>query len=316
MYLLKRDNFWSLKETTSLGSWMWRKLIKFRALAKSFCKVEIQNGQNTSFWFDDWSRMGRMMDVLGNRGCVDMGISRHMSVAEAWDRRRRRRHRTGVLNLMEEALDSTRQTRNSAQDVVLWRGKDDVYKPSFSTKDTWNHIRTTATTVTWHNGVWFPHATPKFSFCVWLAVHNRLSTGDRMLQWNNGALGTCVLCNNAIESRDHLFFSCVFCSEVWSAVAKNIFKANYSTDWHTILNLICGKWQNRTESFTARYAFQTVVSVIWRERNKRRHGESPNSASRLTNWIDKQIRNRFSAIRLIGDRRYDKGLQAWFDTRN
>lgn len=123
-----------------------------------------------------------MMDVLGNRGFVDMGISRHMSVAEAWDGRRRRRHRREVMNLMEEALDSKRQTRNSETDVVLWRGKCDVYKPSFSTRDTWNHIHTTSTTVTWHNGVWFTHVTPKFSFCVWLAVHNRFTTGDRMLQ--------------------------------------------------------------------------------------------------------------------------------------
>lgn len=84
--------------------------------------------------------MGRMMDVLGNRGFVDMGISRHMLVAEAWDGRRRRRHRREVMNLMEEALYSKRQTRNSETDVVLWRGKRDVYKPRFSTRDTWNHI--------------------------------------------------------------------------------------------------------------------------------------------------------------------------------
>jgi len=130
------------------------------------------------------------------------------------------------------------------------------------------------------------HATPKFSFCVWLAVSNRLSTGDRMLQRNSGALGTCILCNNALESRDHLFFSCVFCSEVWAAVAKNIYKEKYSTDWHSLISSVFGPWRDCMESFIARYVFQTVIYTIWREINCRRHGETPNRQTRLIEWID------------------------------
>jgi len=51
-YLLKADTFWSVKATTNRGSWMWSKLIKYRDVAKEFCKVEVRNGHRTSFWYE------------------------------------------------------------------------------------------------------------------------------------------------------------------------------------------------------------------------------------------------------------------------
>lgn len=71
---------------------MWRKLLKFRDVAKAFCKVDVKNGEQTSFWYDDWSSLGRLIDVAGARGQIDLGVRQQMSVAEAWSRRRQRRH--------------------------------------------------------------------------------------------------------------------------------------------------------------------------------------------------------------------------------
>ena len=60
-YLIRKGSFWSVSETTTLGSWMWRKLLKYRALARPFAKVEIRSGAMTSFWFDEWSSLGRLL---------------------------------------------------------------------------------------------------------------------------------------------------------------------------------------------------------------------------------------------------------------
>lgn len=74
---------------------MWRKLIKYRDKAKSFYRVDVRNGQKTSFWFENWSSLGILIDITGERGCIDMGIPIHATVADA-TRNRRRNHR--VLN--------------------------------------------------------------------------------------------------------------------------------------------------------------------------------------------------------------------------
>lgn len=64
--------------------------------------------------------------------------------------------------------------------------------------------------------------------------------------------------------------------------------------------------------FILRYAFQTTLYWVWRERNGRRHGGAPTPPSRMIQLIDKQIRNRFTSIQRLGDRSYDNGLQTWF----
>ncbi|KAL1194824.1 putative ribonuclease H protein [Cardamine amara subsp. amara] len=315
-YLIKHDSFWSLRETTSLGSWMWKKLLKYRQIAKPLCRVAVGNGDLTSFWFDNWSGLGCLMDLVGPRGIIDMGIARHETVAGV-SNRRRRRHRFETYNTIEDALSLIMQGRGEdSVDIVQWKGKGDKFKSIFSTKDTWNQIRTISNKVEWHKAVWFTHATPKYSFCSWLAIHNRLSTGDRMLNWNVGSSGMCVLCSNGLETRDHLFFSYTFSAEVWADLAKNVLNARYTTDWPLIVTYVSDSTLDRTQGFIARYVFQASIHTVWRERNARRHGERPNSASFLIRWIDKQVRNQLSSIRALGDTRYREGLQLWFGTRS
>lgn len=42
-----------------------------------FCKVEVRNGESTSFWY---SSMGCLMDGTGPRGEIDMGIGKNDAV--------------------------------------------------------------------------------------------------------------------------------------------------------------------------------------------------------------------------------------------
>ena len=316
MFLLKHKPFWTIPEKASQGSWIWRKLLKYREVAKRFCKVEVGNGENTSFWYDNWSPLGRLGDITGNRGVIDLGISWNMTMAEAWSFHSRRRHRQVNLNSIEDALHNQRLNRTEEKDKFLWRGKSDTYTPRFSTKDTWNHIRTSSNEVAWHKGVWFPHATPKFSFCLWTAVHDRLATGARMLKWNRGASGDCILCSTCVETRDHLFFSCTYASEVWAVLAKGIFKTHFSTDWSQILAHVSAHHQSRVENFLIKYLFQATVYTIWRERNGRRHGKPSNTPTQLIKWIDSQVRNQITTIKRSKDRRYETCFQAWLQSQS
>ncbi|XP_010424469.1 PREDICTED: uncharacterized protein LOC104709580 [Camelina sativa] len=73
-----------ITSSSSFGFWVWPKLLKYRDIAKSLCKVEVENGELTSFWYDDWSSVKCLIDVGGERGFIDMGIRRDSIVAKAW----------------------------------------------------------------------------------------------------------------------------------------------------------------------------------------------------------------------------------------
>ncbi|XP_013614140.1 uncharacterized protein LOC125586066 [Brassica napus] len=93
--LLKRKCFWEIREKTQVGSWMWRKMLRMRDVARRFHMRELGNGRHISFWFDNWCEKGVMFSLLGEHGIVSMGISREATVEEAvMCVRRRRSHRS------------------------------------------------------------------------------------------------------------------------------------------------------------------------------------------------------------------------------
>ena len=306
--VLKNESIWSAKDSDKKGSCMWRNFLKIRGLARQFCKVDVHNGKSTSFWYDQWSPMGCLTDIFGPRGQIDTGIGQHDTVYTARTKRRRRNHRSEGLINVEHHLISL--PSSDAEDIVLWRGKQNIYKSQFITRDTWNLIRPVREKVAWHKGLWFSQATPKFRFCSWLGLHNRLTTGDRMISWNLGIDGVCVLCQHHLETRDHLFFRCTYSSSLWSKLMRELMGNHYTDEWSSIIFFMSQSQLSRTRTFLARYVFQTTLYMIWRERNSRKHGEKPRPPETLFRIIDIQVKNRTTSIR-TQDKRLDNAFQAW-----
>ncbi|XP_024008024.1 uncharacterized protein LOC112084011 [Eutrema salsugineum] len=316
MQLIKEGSFWAVKDTTTMGSWMWKKLLKYRDMAKTLYRMKIGNGERISFWYDSWSNKGCLIDLLGERGFVDMGISQHMTLAMVMDRPRRRRYRQTQLQGIEEEIVYMRTQRNThSPDEPEWRRKNGHYQRNFSAKDTGDQIRKARAKVMWHKGVWFSHATPKYSFLTWLAIKNRLTTGDRMMNWSQNVDARCVFCGDQVETRDHLFFTCTYTKVVWRKLTQGLLKDRFTLQWNQVLDQITQTTADRTTLVLLRYSFQTAIHSIWRERNSRRHGGELLPTGSLVKMIDKNVRNQLCSIRMAGSLHYEDGLQIWFSTR-
>lgn len=109
-----------MKENTNLGSRVWRKLLKLRDIPKLFFKMEVGNGKKTSFWYDVWSKVGRLQEVLGDRGCIALGISANAMVADVLGNHGRRRHRVSILNEVEDEIEALRLVVSQEEDTPLW----------------------------------------------------------------------------------------------------------------------------------------------------------------------------------------------------
>ncbi|KAL0680573.1 hypothetical protein Bca4012_047420 [Brassica carinata] len=59
----------------------------------------------------------------------------------------------------------------------------------------------------------------------------------------------------------------------------------------------------------------SVIHTLWREKNKRRHGESVVTALVLIRRLDKAMRNQFTVICRRGDREYGDSTAMWFESR-
>lgn len=55
-------------------------MLKLRGLAKSFYKMEIGNGRDISFWYENWSDKGVIFDLLDEIGFIDLGIRKEATL--------------------------------------------------------------------------------------------------------------------------------------------------------------------------------------------------------------------------------------------
>ncbi|KAL1196106.1 hypothetical protein V5N11_014071 [Cardamine amara subsp. amara] len=138
--IIRSGSFWSLKGNTSMGSWMWKRLLKYRQLAKDFFCIEVGNGTKTSFWYANWCSLGRIHELLGDGGFINLGIKSDATVADAIRHHRRRNHRAKILNSIESELDKYRDRGCMVADVAKWRKADATFKPFFSSSETWHRL--------------------------------------------------------------------------------------------------------------------------------------------------------------------------------
>lgn len=140
-YLIRKGSFWSVNGNTNTGSWVRRKLLKHRDLAKQFTQVKEGNGRHTSFWYDNWSRHGCLKEALGNSGLIDLGIVDNALVSDVLEmRQRRRRHRVGILNEIENDIEMLRLSEDQGDDIACWKQAEGKFMNRFSTKKTWGRF--------------------------------------------------------------------------------------------------------------------------------------------------------------------------------
>ncbi|KAK4726976.1 hypothetical protein R3W88_031893 [Solanum pinnatisectum] len=56
---------------------------------------------------------------------------------------------------------------------------------------------------------------PKWVFALYVAIHRRLYTKDRLSNWGIIRDDVCALCKAEVETHQHLFFSCNFSKQIW-----------------------------------------------------------------------------------------------------
>ena len=120
--------------------------------------------------------------------------------------------------------------------------------------------------------VWKARVPPRVKFFAWLALQDRCWTAERRRRHGLQDSDSCALCDQAVESMDHLLTKCSFSREVW-------FRCFDVLGWtHRLpspdLSFI-GWWLQARKGFDKRSkrGFDSVVLLtvwmIWKERNNR-----------------------------------------------
>ncbi|XP_019090150.1 PREDICTED: uncharacterized protein LOC109128393 [Camelina sativa] len=162
-------------------------LLNLRPLAKTLIRCQIGDGTSASFWFDRWSPLGPLIDLLGDNGPVLLGIPINAQVVAAtnshgWRLPSSRSRNPLVLSIQDHLLSVPAPSLSYGPDQFLWE-VDNRSLNSFSTKKTWNQLRPSKEQQFWAKAVWFKHHVPKHAFTFWVANLDKLPVRSRLLSW-------------------------------------------------------------------------------------------------------------------------------------
>lgn len=309
---LQNANFWTV-DVASHHSWIWKALLALRPLAKRFLRSTVGNGQNLSYWYDHWNKLGPLIDYVGTVGPMLTGIPASAVVAEGssltgWTLPSPRTRNPALLNLRNTLLNLAAPSTDSGPDSYWWfieRSSSTL----FSSKLTWEKLRPAAPTHGWAKAIWYPGYVPKHAFTFWVAHLNRLPTRERTSRWSPNAPSLCCNCGTVTETKTHLFFQCPLSSTVWRLALHRFGRNHNFLDWPDMMDWISAS--SGPFSLTLkRLVIQTVIYHLWCERNNMLHTSVATPSTSVFALIDRSIRN--SIFARLHRNKFKNLLSQWF----
>ena len=293
-YKLRGRSFW---DVPCLGdvSWGWRKLLAIRPKVRPFIWHMIKNGRSTSVWFDMWSEISPLRNILTPRDISRAGLTLSDSVYDVivngswrwpadWYSRFPNLANLPIPNLVDDA-----------DDVLLWRDLDGNVRP-FSVALAWESIRDRAVQVDWVLIPWFPHCIPRHAVHLWLVIRQKLKTQDRLRESDVGpdvdlSLLRCPLCDTVPDSHTHLFFECPFSLQVWLQVRSLAGMDAISPLLADVIEFIIPIAKGRSVvSILSRLVLAATSYFIWMERNSRLFNKKKSTVDEVVQVIVSTLR--------------------------
>jgi hypothetical protein len=283
--LLKRKSFWSVGVSQNC-SWNWRKILKLRDIARRFLRYEVGTGEHIHLWLDWWHPMGVLFEKFGFRMVYDAHSTLEAKLSSViqnanwcWGPAR--------SEALVEIQAGLYEVRLGSCDKPIWGASR---KKRYVCSNTWEALRVKNDEVLWCKLVWFPLAIPKQAFILWLAMRDRLTTGERLLKWGYQGNVKCWFCHNQMETRDHLFFECSFSSRIW-----NFCMARCRVDIHVVLDDIvrqgCSSWFHKSlKCLICRLVFNSTVYNLWLTINELVHAGQPCTEEQILKKILWEVR--------------------------
>ncbi|CDY65550.1 BnaCnng47640D [Brassica napus] len=303
-------NYWTTKPKASF-SWLANKLLKLKDVVFPLIKLRLENGMSARFWFDNWSPFGSIATYLNLTGSR-LGIPLSATVASLYRNGNWRLPPARSEQQTQLQIHLTTVNLTSDKDYFEWE-IDSRVTTTFSTGDVYTYLRGTVNEVDWATVVWNSYGISRHNFHTWLMILDRCPTRDRLLRWGISVSHLYLLCNNASESRDHIYFDCNFSFDLWAISARRCgLTPNRSwSDTITQLKSLPMDRSSRPHRLLVLLAWQSTIYWVWNERNARLHSNTYRSIDSLFKTIDLQIRNRTQSFRVTNPRLSSQLLQSW-----
>lgn len=247
---------------TRTRSFFWSQLHGIKHIFTSCTSWNIGDGQQISFWFDDWG-----MGILAEAGSRQVGGALSIRQAMALP---------SFLNTVNINLTNT-------HDELRWNlTTDGVY----SAKSAYA-ILVGGGKLSWpFETAWHHHIPPSVRIFIFLLLQGKILTRDVLQHRGFNCTLPCVMCSQQpIESAHHLLFQCAWAVQIWNRITVSsglpllTCKDTLQNTWMASL------LSNRTHRRRWSVLFSCTCWNIWKQRNSKIFEEKVNPVDIVAAWI-------------------------------
>ncbi|KAK4384149.1 hypothetical protein Sango_3087000 [Sesamum angolense] len=152
------------------GSWGWRKILRLRSALLPYIEFKIGDGESFSLWHDPWHSLGSLITRFprgpGRTNIPEAAKLSAVLVDGDWSW-------PPITDLECIEILHVLPIIHNGSDSILWRGG------GFSIKAVYDIFRNHGPKVGWYSLLLGPCKIPRYSFVLWMAILDKLSTMDK-----------------------------------------------------------------------------------------------------------------------------------------
>jgi hypothetical protein len=188
-------------------------------------QVRVGDGHSALFWRDAWLDGQSIQDLAPDLAkTVPLRIQRARTVTQTLDENTWCRDIQGALTI--HVLIQYIHTRQRIQgyNVILGVADRFIWRRSqmglYSSASAYNALFVNQTSLFGAKELWKVCAPNSCRFFIWLVLHGRCWTSDQLQRHGLQNSSPFALCNQAVETLDHLLVQCVVARETWLKILR------------------------------------------------------------------------------------------------
>jgi hypothetical protein len=237
-------------------------------------RITIDNGETTMFWTDKWLN-GTAPEQLAPL-CFDLASRKKMTVKQALSGGRWMRGLQYIYS--EDQLEQFVNLWRAVQQVQLMEGTPDAISwiltadGKYSAKSAYDAQFFGRIMQPHLEQVWRTRAEGKAQHFLWLLLQNRKWTAERLRARGLPHDDNCCLCDQQLETAQHLALHCPYAKEVWACFQHSNTAAFRNA---ASSRTVCGWWNKvRRGKLNEQKKIDMTASIyivwhIWKERCRR-----------------------------------------------
>ena len=265
------------------------------ALFQAATVFTVGDGRSTLFWTDRWLQGSCLQDIAPTVFAAVTSRKRRATVAEAIIDDAWVQHittPTTVQLLIEfgklcDLIEGVQLTPNP--DTITWKFSEDQ---AYSAASAYGAMFLGCSTPLGARQIWKTGAPPRVRFFFWLVMHDRCWTAERRFRHGLQHSSTCVLCDQEVETMDHILLGCSFSRVVWHIwlcklhLQDSIVPSQEpALHWWLKNRKLIPKQQRRGfDSF-----FFLIGWALWKERNAKTFNSSITTAQQLALLVQDEV---------------------------